>query len=631
QFGGNLTVRASKFNNTNGSCIYTYRGNISLEDNLLKGYHYDGVHVYGNGSFKALNNTINGTNGSGPITNQVGIEVEEHHGGLVVIEGFDISSCYSGLSLRNSVNVTASEGAINDCYNGIDGNTNRDIEVRDIVLSVCYYGMYLSGTNILRTYDLTITDCTYGLYHWSASDWDGRGLDIIDCDVGLFISGIDFIVGRDLAITDCRLGMQIWGCDKADIGHFNISGSGTGVLVNGGSEIAFRAFKIVGCDDPMNITFTGVSFHDGIIESSRSKMYVTYSRVDCYNVTIGLAEVELGRGYSLSVVSLYFYLGAQVSWQSGHPAPYAQVMITNKTEGTLLTTMADGNGTVSQTLVMQGQVVGDGRSPARYTNNTRLDALIAAGGLTSDVNAVTFTGNTILDLVIADRSRPQLSIATPTPHHIQREKVLLVSGLASDLGSGIERVQVSVDGENWHIADGLGLWTVTLTLDEGVYDILVEAYDLINKATRVVEDITIDTSPPLLTVMAPQSGHSQDTSTLLVHGTAQDLASGLEWVKASINGTSWTLAQGQGTWNLTLEVPDGVHDLQVMAADQLGLTTLVMVMGVLVDTTDPVAYTGPDLETDQGHPVVLDGTRSHDNIGISNWTWRFEYDGENRT
>ena len=47
---------------------------------------------------------------------------------------------------------------------------------------------------------------------------------------------------------------------------------------------------------------------------------------------------------------------------------------------------------------------------------------------------------------------------------------------------------------------------------------------------------------------------------------------------------------------------------------------------VLVDEEHPVADAGPDVATQIGAPVLLNGLNSTDNIGVINYTWTFEYD-----
>ncbi|NIW84142.1 MAG: PKD domain-containing protein [Thermoplasmata archaeon] len=45
------------------------------------------------------------------------------------------------------------------------------------------------------------------------------------------------------------------------------------------------------------------------------------------------------------------------------------------------------------------------------------------------------------------------------------------------------------------------------------------------------------------------------------------------------------------------------------------------------DITDPVPNAGSDRTVDQNTTVVLDGSRSNDNVAIASWTWTFVYDG----
>ncbi len=46
------------------------------------------------------------------------------------------------------------------------------------------------------------------------------------------------------------------------------------------------------------------------------------------------------------------------------------------------------------------------------------------------------------------------------------------------------------------------------------------------------------------------------------------------------------------------------------------------------DLDPPTADAGPDWTKDEGKKVLFDGDQSHDNVGIVNYTWSFEYDGE---
>ncbi len=67
-----------------------------------------------------------------------------------------------------------------------------------------------------------------------------------------------------------------------------------------------------------------------------------------------------------------------------------------------------------------------------------------------------------------------------------------------------------------------------------------------------------------------------------------------------------------GVYNVTLNVTDGAGNWGV---DHIVLTIL--------DTTKPTAWMTPLGPVDQHERFTLNGSRSYDNVGIVNWTWRF--------
>jgi hypothetical protein len=69
-----------------------------------------------------------------------------------------------------------------------------------------------------------------------------------------------------------------------------------------------------------------------------------------------------------------------------------------------------------------------------------------------------------------------------------------------------------------------------------------------------------------------------------------------------------------GSYNVTLTVSD-------LAGNQANDTTIVTVR----DITRPTAMAGQDLTINAGEKAILYGRGSYDNIGISNWTWTFNY------
>jgi PKD repeat protein len=62
----------------------------------------------------------------------------------------------------------------------------------------------------------------------------------------------------------------------------------------------------------------------------------------------------------------------------------------------------------------------------------------------------------------------------------------------------------------------------------------------------------------------------------------------------------------------------------VTIMDQTGNTIVHSRTVTIIDNVDPMASAGPDLIVKQGTKVIMDGSSSTDNIGITNWTWTFD-------
>jgi len=97
------------------------------------------------------------------------------------------------------------------------------------------------------------------------------------------------------------------------------------------------------------------------------------------------------------------------------------------------------------------------------------------------------------------------------------------------------------------------------------------------------------------------------------------------------NGTAVVLQELTGSSQLywtevTLRAP-GDYTFLLSAVDSGGAITTFQGSFTIVDTTPPVAVTGPDLETWAGTTVTLDGSASYDNSAIVNYTWSFTYNG----
>jgi PKD repeat protein len=71
----------------------------------------------------------------------------------------------------------------------------------------------------------------------------------------------------------------------------------------------------------------------------------------------------------------------------------------------------------------------------------------------------------------------------------------------------------------------------------------------------------------------------------------------------------------------------GIYTVTLTVFDAAGLNDTDMATYTVNDVTDPIANAGPDQTVNSTDVVNFDGTASTDNVGITNFTWMFTYDG----
>jgi len=117
-----------------------------------------------------------------------------------------------------------------------------------------------------------------------------------------------------------------------------------------------------------------------------------------------------------------------------------------------------------------------------------------------------------------------------------------------------------------------------------------------------------DFEVPQVTIIAPLENHIQNTTDLVVNGTASDVISGVVLVQVSLDPNpnwsqkTWTDATGTEDWTFTLtDLPEGVHTIYVRVFDYAnspdGIHGNATVSGITVDSTDPVIDVSYPTET----------------------------------
>ncbi len=222
------------------------------------------------------------------------------------------------------------------------------------------------------------------------------------------------------------------------------------------------------------------------------------------------------------------------------------------------------------------------------------------------VDATDAAGNvrTVRRLVTLDSYPPTLYVYTPLHLLVTNEPILEVDGLSeADTMVLIEQVRAS-DGvliaSDVAPARGDGVFRATLDLEEGEQHIVFTAEDDAGNVRSLTRTVTLDTTPPGLTIESPREGDfiNQPSADLVAQVTDDNPES----VKVIVNGVPIV-----HTGLITLDLPliEGINSIEVIAIDQVD-NQVVKTVNVTRDTIAPllVVETPDSMLTNQRELMV---------------------------
>jgi hypothetical protein len=131
--------------------------------------------------------------------------------------------------------------------------------------------------------------------------------------------------------------------------------------------------------------------------------------------------------------------------------------------------------------------------------------------------------NTEITIKLVDDISPRLTIESPRDGLEQREPTLEVKGTAYDKHTGIDRVEVSIDGQEWFDADmSSDKFTFSTTIEdvpEGLVLVRVRSYDMAGNMKEGAVSVLVDSTPPGLNVITPTNDMRTNKRTLEIVGT----------------------------------------------------------------------------------------------------------------
>src|SRR5947208_5150291 len=195
------------------------------------------------------------------------------------------------------------------------------------------------------------------------------------------------------------------------------------------------------------------------------------------------------------------------------------------------------------------------------------------------------------DLIVAgagggDTTPPTIAINSPASGAIIPVNSITLNWSASDTGTGLDHFELSLDGGTPIRLDAnVSGYTVSAPSD-GNHTVQVTAFDGANNSAAASVTVTVDTTPPVLSIIYPVAGAVLATGTVTVAWAASDATSGLDHFELSLDGGAVTVL-GPTEGNHTFAgISQGSHTATLVAFDLAGHTTAVA-RAFTVDTTAP--------------------------------------------
>ena len=269
----------------------------------------------------------------------------------------------------------------------------------------------------------------------------------------------------------------------------------------------------------------------------------------------------------------------------------------------------------------------DGATPIVFrTAEGETDLSLQAGDHAVQVSATDRAGNSVEVTVPFhfDPNAPSLSITAPARNTFVKAKDVIVSWTASDSGSGLASLQLSVDSAP-PVDLALDATSHTLAgLSENGHDVTLVAKDVAGNVATETIVFAVDVTPPDLTIIAP-TGSYVNTKDLPLIWAGSDSNSGIDRFELALDGgtpVSVTQAFGYTFPN----VGEGAHSVVVRAIDRAGNDGSKTV-SVTVDVTPPqVTLTSPEGGTTIYGTLQITWTASDGGSGIDRV--EFLYDNE---
>lgn len=392
---------------------------------------------------------------------------------------------------------------------------------------------------------------------------------------GIVVSG--GLTGANLTMRNNLYSIVLTGGGNGRFDHMDLgfSNTSTAVLVD---------YQAAGVLSIYNTTFL-------LYNSTQTIYFQSYAgaMLNLFNCSINPDNIEVyqwGRGS----VNVYWSLRMHIQWPNGAPAGAAFAILTNQSDGVLYADRVDDVGDSPDVWIAALRIILNGGGTTDETGNTELSVRVYANGTISEPFDFHFNDTTVLVITISDPIPPSLNVFFPLDNQGFTTSTVRVSGNAFDVGSGMARVEASVDGgDTWITSiEPLPGWSVDLALADGTYDIWVRATDQSGTTTNfTISGVRIDTVAPHIVILQPSlpaSGPLISYTTFAAVGLQGTVA---DDTTLTLNGNA--LAVQGGTFSRQLILNEGPNYFELIAVDGVGNKDQVSFI-LVSDITKPALF-----------------------------------------
>ncbi len=181
-----------------------------------------------------------------------------------------------------------------------------------------------------------------------------------------------------------------------------------------------------------------------------------------------------------------------------------------------------------------------------------------------------------------DITDPIVNITSPADRALVGSAVVTWTG--SDATSGIQGYQSRIDNGTWSTV--AMTFTRTFTgIPDGGHFVQVRAVDRSDNMFTVSVNLTLDATPPLVSITSPAGGYITNSTTVKVDWTGTDSPAGIRGYQYRIDAGGWS-SESMTVTNTFSGLSDGLHTVDITAYDNAGNSAVTSIT-FRVDTIAP--------------------------------------------